>query len=409
MRLLKFTVSGLDLFADNEVSIDLYATDRVAAQSPSVFRMTGAGKAIHTQNLIGVAGLNASGKTTMLRLLGMVLSLVRGIPLRGDHLVYGPLTSILQPNFSVTAILADRGNWYLLESSIRKTKRNTGIDDGDPMSTGNTFEFAAEHLWKHHAGLLSKKEVASYELFKSHSDVLITRNVGGKKELSDDSKRYLSSDTSVISGIIESKETVVSYYFDSFRMPFVVPSATPAVIKTFDSTVDQLDIDDDGKVHLRFSRDDQERVLGQFDAAQLLSVGTMRGTRIINSAIDALSSGGYFLVDEIENSLNKQLVETIMDIFASPITNPRGATLVFTTHYPELLDHLTRKDDVYFSVRDKQRNIRLVKYSDHVQRVEPKKSEIFFANLIKGTAPKAKDVTTLREYIKDEVRDSHVD
>lgn len=410
MRLLKFMIKGLRLYKDNCVSMDLYASDRVSAQSASVFRFSGVGKSVCSQRLIGIAGLNASGKTTTLRALSMVLDIVRGAGLDADHLIYGPLTSILNGDFTVKAILEHEGRWYLLESSLAIEREHDVANDGDPLTSGNAFRFTAERLWKHDAKVLHKNELASYDAFRSHSELISTRNVeGSDHELSEDSKRYLPVNTSLISGELKcGKKTVPSrvpvfYYVDSFRMPFVTPSAPPAVVKTFDSNVEQLEVDDDGKVHLKFANDNAERVLGQFDATQLLSVGTVRGSRIVNSAISALCSGGYFLIDEIENSLNKKLVEMIMDLFASPKTNPNGALLVFTTHYPELLDHLERKDNVYFTLRDNEWNIGLVKYADRIFRVEPKKSEIFFSNLVKGTAPKAKDLFALREYVKTKV------
>lgn len=47
----------------------------------------------------------------------------------------------------------------------------------------------------------------------------------------------------------------------------------------------------------------------------------------------------------------KRLVKVMMGIFVSKETNPHGATLIFTTHYPEILDSVHRKDNTYFFVR----------------------------------------------------------
>ncbi|MBT1161166.1 MULTISPECIES: AAA family ATPase [Bifidobacterium] len=402
MHLLKFAIDGLDLYRDHSVSMDLYASDRVSAQSVTVHRFTGIGAGISSQTVIGIAGLNASGKTTTLRALNFALDIVRGNPLDADHLVYGPLAALISGTIQTRIIFTNDDAWFLLESTISRTKAKTGQGDGAPYESGNTLNFVEERMWKHINRPVLKKELTDFELFKGRCEETLTRGIGGSHELAAEAKKYIPANTSITSGLKgeNGHSTPVMNYIDFFRVPFYTPTVPSDIVRTFDRSVERLDVDEDGKVHLKFVDDDHERIMGQIDAAQMLSAGTIRGSRIVNAAVEVLKEGGYFLIDEIENSLNKKLVETIMDLFASPITNPRGATLVFTTHYPELLDHLERKDGVYFAVRDEKRRIQLIKYSDRVTRVEPKKSEIFFSNLVKGTAPKAEDVAAMRNYIK---------
>lgn len=409
MHLLKFSIEGLDLYKDHVVSMDLYASDRVSAQAVTVHRFDGSGSGVCSQTVVGIAGLNASGKTTTLRALNFALDITRGIPLDADHLVYGPLMPMIDGPVRVRVIFMDGDDWYLLESGISKKHAKAGQGDGAPFESGVRLSFVEERLWKHANKVVLKKELDDFATFKDRSTEILTRGVGGEHELVPEAKRYIPSNVSITSGLYteHGDVTPVMNYIDSFRLPFSTPSVPTEIVRTFDRSVEKLDVDDNGKVHLKFVDDDHERVIGQFDAVQTLSAGTIRGGRIVNSTVEVLREGGYFLVDEIENSLNKKLVETIMDLFASPVTNPRGATLIFTTHYPELLDHLDRKDCVYFTIRDENRCIRLTKYSEGLAqaaprkaRVESKKSEIFFSNLVKGTAPKAKDVAAMRQYIK---------
>ncbi|MDD6462291.1 MAG: AAA family ATPase [Bifidobacteriaceae bacterium] len=397
MRLLKFALHGIHLFANDEVAMDLYASDRVPANAAFVHRDNDLGPSIYTQQLLGIAGLNASGKTTTLRVVDLVLDAVRGMPLDAGSVVYGPLYPILDTSFTIQAIIADAGNCYLIESTIGKTD----VDTAPQGDASGAFAFECERLWRHEPHVV-KKDLASFDAFRTNSTLISERGTNGPRELPAESKRFLAANTSLLAGELQSK-TNVYRYVDAFRLPFITPAMPPAVVRTFDSNVEHLDIDDHGKVHIKLANESDERVMGQFDAAQMLSRGTVRGGQIVNFAIRALQQGGYLVVDEIENSLNKKLVETIMDLFAYPATNPHGATLVFTTHYPELLDHLGRKDDVYFTVRDDDWRIRLIKYSDQIKRIEPKKSEVFFANLVRGTAPKAKDVAALKRYVKARV------
>ena len=102
-----------------------------------------------------------------------------------------------------------------------------------------------------------------------------------------------------------------------------------------------------------------------------------------------LKSGGYILFDEIENHINKRLVEWILSLFENRDYNPHGACLIFTTHYPELLDTFVRKDNIYITRKRSDGTLEAVKYSDEIERNELLKSNVILGNLIKGTVPKA--------------------
>jgi hypothetical protein len=140
-------------------------------------------------------------------------------------------------------------------------------------------------------------------------------------------------------------------------------------------------------------------------AVAMLSKGTLLGAEIVDHAISMLRFGGCLIVDEIETSLNRSLVGVILGLFASPATNPRGAQLVFSTHYPKLLDLLHRKDDVYLLRKTQDYKTEIVKYSDCGVRIENKKSEAFINNIIKGAMPRYPDVQDMREYVLEHVNE----
>ncbi|MCT6920363.1 MAG: ATP-binding protein, partial [Bifidobacteriales bacterium] len=148
----------------------------------------------------------------------------------------------------------------------------------------------------------------------------------------------------------------------------IVPVDTIAdpVLHVFDDSIDYFHIDQEHRAHLRFAGTSQEVVMSNMDTAGLLSLGTVRGSRIIKAAIRVLRTGGYLLIDEIENSINKELVRMIINLFMSTTSNPHGATLAFTTHYAELLDLIQRKDNIYFLRRgeDERKGIEAINYSE---------------------------------------------
>ena len=77
MRIVKVVAKGLPLYRDEQLTLDLYATDRVARGEDGaihdVMRL-GTSGAIYSQNVLGFVGVNASGKTSTLNLLEFIVS-----------------------------------------------------------------------------------------------------------------------------------------------------------------------------------------------------------------------------------------------------------------------------------------------------------------------------------------------
>ena len=176
------------------------------------------------------------------------------------------------------------------------------------------------------------------------------------------------------------------------------------VVQAFDPSVEYLVWNKENQVfHLKFKGERAERVMNVAIATSVLSNGTVLGAELVNQAITALRNGGYLIVDEIETGLNRSLVGTVIELFASPVTNPHGATLLFSTHYSELLDVLRRKDNVFVLVRDDSFRTELIKYSERINRIENKKSDAIINNVIKGSMPKYPDVQAMREYVCEHI------
>lgn len=92
------------------------------------------------------------------------------------------------------------------------------------------------------------------------------------------------------------------------------------------------------------------RVDGQevpFDLAEE-SAGTQTWFALIGPALTALRRGQVLLFDEIDASLHPKLSARLLELFQDPVTNPRGAQLIFTTHDTSLLNSLNR-DEVWLT------------------------------------------------------------
>lgn len=80
------------------------------------------------------------------------------------------------------------------------------------------------------------------------------------------------------------------------------------------------------------------------------------------------------LIDEIENHLNKRLVQLIIELFGDNDINRKGAMLIFSTHYAEILETITRKDSIYIMLRKDDYISIAERYSDVVKRNDVKKA-----------------------------------
>ena len=91
------------------------------------------------------------------------------------------------------------------------------------------------------------------------------------------------------------------------------------------------------------------------------------------------------LVDELENHFNKEIVSTLIRFFMDKKINKKGATLIFSTHYSELLDEFERNDSIYI-VRNRG-GITAENLSNILKRNDIKKSEIYDSDFLEGTVP----------------------
>ncbi|MBI3481349.1 MAG: AAA family ATPase [Nitrosomonadales bacterium] len=129
----------------------------------------------------------------------------------------------------------------------------------------------------------------------------------------------------------------------------------------------------------KFSREDREILMPQFvhktehgSASFELheeSQGTQRLYALAAPVLDVLKNGRLLIVDELDSSLHPLLVRRLVRMFHQPELNPHGAQLLFTTHDTSLLDRtLFRRDQIWFTEKDRDQSTRLYPLSDFSPR-----------------------------------------
>jgi AAA15 family ATPase/GTPase len=107
------------------------------------------------------------------------------------------------------------------------------------------------------------------------------------------------------------------------------------------------------------------------------SDGTLAYLGLLGPVVEILATGGVLCVDELSASLHPLLVGEIVRLFNRIESNPRGAQLIFNSHDTELLNGpLLRRDEIWFTEKDKTGATRLYPLSDFKPAKERISSEV---------------------------------
>ena len=169
-------------------------------------------------------------------------------------------------------------------------------------------------------------------------------------------------------------------------LPFV-GEILKEIITYLDPTIEYLNFDNDEKhtIRLKFKEQDELVLLNPLELSKYLSSGTIKGIWIFTLALYTFQKGGYLLVDELENHFNKEIVCTIIRLFKDNKFNKKGGTLIYSTHYPEILDENERNDNIF--ITNNHGGITVENLSNILNRNDMKKSDVYQSGSLTGTAP----------------------
>lgn len=394
MRIVRVEINNVTLF-NQKFAVDFVNSDLVRKNredNENILPAYRVKSGIYTQVLMAFTGLNATGKTTALELLSAITQVI----LQGKSLNDA---SIQQVFLKLIPVLKERKlewkiffihehTFYHLHSVISSEDiLNTAIEN-------NGFKFIFEELKGIALSKVSRKNFKDVSQFKTYI------NRSQEKD-----NPYLQEDVSIASSLKGVKGTVFPLGQNTnFNFPAWLGVPSEEALHVFDPNIQNLSIrrDKDGNSQYTLSfknRDDFTYGGSPMGLVNLLSSGMIKGLTILPGIIRTLKLGGYVFIDEIENHFNKKIIEWFFKLFMDKTTNPKGACLIFSTHYPELLDSFIRKDNIYITRRDKENYFECVRYSDFVKRNELLKSKVILENVINGTAPRYQDLENGRKWI----------
>lgn len=126
--------------------------------------------------------------------------------------------------------------------------------------------------------------------------------------------------------------------------PEHLPSDMPEELKKiFISNMKDEEIFDVTTVHYN---DKREPISFTLDEE---SDGTQKLFSLAGPWLDSLENGYVLLIDELHDTLHPKLVSFLVGLFNSPVTNKKGAQLIFSTHETSILNQsIFRRDQVWF-------------------------------------------------------------
>lgn len=372
MKLLYITIDGLSLFNDG-LEIDFIARQKVTdSNEAGLSNLVGN---VYKQDVLGIIGINASGKTTALRWISFVLD----VYLKEGKVTDSKYHTLLNdPSISIEAYFADEGYLYKICSEI--------------IYENDEYIFKDEILFKKK---ILKSVNRSTLLDFNHKNIEFTR--------SEQQSLFLSDNMSIMISQIKNQAQPIKVMDllseTNFNIMRVLGDVPAPIIQFLDPSVEYIKSELDTKKYIRLKFIKQEREIFIHSPSELvnyLSSGTIRGLNVFTAIKSTLMSGGFLLIDEIENHFNQTIVQTIVNMFKHPQINLNGATLIFTNHYAELLDEFDRSDNIYIAF--KEDTLRLKSLHTFSLRTEYKKSEIYQSSYVGKTAPSYDAYMDIKRY-----------
>lgn len=378
MRILRIKVNGLPLYK-NPFDISFCAVQRVQSNHlNSVHNLFGN---IYVNTVEAFAGINASGKTTALKVVSFTSMLLGAAPLNAEfspQIIGDDTKTVFDVDF-----FADEKIFHL-NCELIKNKNQDGV---------STIRILSEKLWA--KTVTSKVNKTNLLDFEGMAPVRVRNN----------SDEYLPDDVSIMIAVnkqIQNKSMFVDLaLFTNFNLFLPDGGEVPTeIISLLDSTIEYITVEkinDKVITRLKFHGQKELVLLNPAELNAYLSSGTVKGVRVFSDAARVLKNGGYLIVDEVENHFNRELVASLLRLFTNKRTNPKGAVIIFSTHYPELLDELERNDAVFITRSD--HGLTVDNLNTLLKRNDMKKSEVYQSNFLGGTAPKYKSLVALQKSI----------
>ena len=369
MKLLYVKATGFKNLQDGCI-LDFTAKSKKTTEDKE-YELQEIADGLFVYNTAAFIGKNASGKTTILELLDCCYSIL------GEY-------ALEDKNYSYDNIHLDM--YFYHEGRIYKYQ----TDLISSLTLSNKATFVNQKLFEKEYFKSNVKNIFSDDGF------VTVNNIG-----------TLPEDTSILFFVLHKKETKAVYFnsdgagADTYRLMFnalkrykISTAVLSKILHLFDSNIQNLTMLDEHNYELSLCCDGR-KIISDKELVHFLSSGTTKGLLLYTTVIASLQNGFDLIIDEIENHFHKTLVENIISLYKDKSVNKKNATLLFSTHYCEILDLFNRQDNIWVCRMDKKISIENM-YENFNIRPELLKSKQFYNDTFK-TAINYEDLMALKK------------
>lgn len=310
---------------------------------------------------IGVIGKNASGKTTTVELLSIVYDILANFSYNDTYEILKFVDNDI--NFDITFFHDNKLYRYIFDLY----KESDSVSNGMPFFK-NEKVYVKEYKKTQYSKIF---DYSTYDEFKI--------------------SKSLPKNTSIIYDVLHditpngfycpANDRMYNYLVGPYKVLYTMDKdlkMMKSLLAIFDSNIKNIEMLNDERFRLTYSND-THLDLSNSELIKILSSGTSKGFSLYSLVAYSLKTGTDLIVDEIENHFHKTLVENLINLYKDKTVNSKNATLIFTTHYCEILDMFNRSDNIYIAKCD--RNIYIENmYKKYNFRNELSKSNKFYNN-----------------------------
>lgn len=366
LKVLKIKVNGYKLLEEN-FEIDLTTKARVYNDETNK-EILSIDEGLYTLRSVSFVGGNSSGKSSVLSLILKTFSF-----LQTGRWEYIP-REFKKDQIHLEVV------FYLNQMLY---KHSLDFNKIDRMNVSNANKYSSIENEKlisiKYAKSKGKKNLELLEVEGVDSLYLLGNSLEDTSAITKLTKNEIYVDDFYTNNITNFKEVIVrDTFFTSLNS--CDKKLVSSIIQLLDNSIEYIIYNNSDNVI--FKRIDEEEVtIHTSELIAILSAGTFRGVELYIRAIDALKKGKVFIVDEIENCFQKNLVYNLLFLFNDEKINKNGAQIIFSTHYVEILDYLKRRDGIFITHKENGRINAKNLYSDYDVRTELLKSKQFDNNV----------------------------
>lgn len=355
MKLLRVVASNFKNCCDN-FTIDFVAKSRKTSEDKE-YELQAIADDLYAFNTVAFVGKNASGKTTAVDLLDCCYSILGDFCLENKHYRYdGIKLEII----------------FYHEDFIYRYR----TDLGSSTTLSNKASFINQTLERKKYYKSKLKSIYLDDDFEPISNI-----------------SALPEDTSITFFVLKKKETRAIYFdcdgegantyhlmFKALKKYDIPLSTLSHILRIFDENIREISMKDEHNFRLKFEGDQpKDQVMSDKELLYFLSSGTTKGMLLYTFVVASLKYGFDLIIDEVEDHFHKTLVENMLSLYKDKSVNRHNATLIFTTHYCEVLDLFNRQDNIWISKANGKVSLSNM-YDDYDLRPELLKSKQFYNN-----------------------------